>query len=319
MIAKTHSAGARAFALLPGLAAFGLAIALPALNALLSGLIAGVLIGNVFRLPASFRSASGATGTRLLEYSVIFLAFGVQYEHLMGLGWKSLLMVTVIVLAVILASYRLSKRPVNWLIGFGTAICGSSAIAAVAPSVAKDKSDAGIAIAVVNLYGTLGMLALPLAFKYVDATPAVQAMFIGGSLHAVGNVAGAGYMMSNEVGELAVMIKLARVSMLSFGVILLNLLSNSHGSKSWWSYLKLPWYITGFILISVVVSFTDIPAGWLKNIDFAGKLILTIAMTNIGIQIRFRDLWQSGKSGLLFGLSVFAFQLMIIGLFVLWM
>lgn len=318
MAVKIHSYRALAFALVPGLIAFGLAMVLPALNAILLGLIAGVLIGNVFQLPASFQSASKTTGTQFLEFSVIFLAFGVQYTHLMDLGWKSLLMVVVIVLGIILLSYRLTNRPVNWLIGFGTAICGSSAVAALAPSVAKNKSDTGIAIAVVNLYGTLGMLAFPLVFKYVDTAPAVQAMFIGGSLHAVGNVAGAGYMMSNEIGELAVMIKLARVSMLSFGLILFNFLANRNTAQKWTAYLKLPWYVTGFIIISIIVSFTALPENILKNIDFLGKLILTIAMTNIGMQIRFRDLWRSGKSGLLYGLIIFAFQLMIIGVFVWW-
>nr|WP_321540505.1 putative sulfate exporter family transporter [Flavobacterium piscinae] len=63
-----------------------------------------------------------------------FLAFGINYSYMGKIGWQSFLMVAFVVFAVLVFSVYLSKKvncpsTVGWMVGFGTAICGSSAIA----------------------------------------------------------------------------------------------------------------------------------------------------------------------------------------------
>lgn len=303
--------------IVPGIAVFLSAESFSFLNSILVGLIFGILIGNFIKLPETIQTYSQKAGNRFLEFSVLFLAFGINYSHLTKLGWESLLFVFLLVSVLLVVTFFITKRPLNWLIGFGTAICGSSAIAALAPTLDKEKGDTGIAMAVVNLYGMLGMIVLPFILLKLDLEPIKNALIIGGSLHSVGNVAGSGYMISDGVGELSVTIKMVRVSLLSFGLIFFNFLAQNRKNLPWTSYFKLPWYIWGFIGITVFVSFVPLSADLMKWINLIGKLLLTLAMTNIGIQIRFKDLIQSGKKGLTFGLGIWVFQLVFIAVYLL--
>ena len=201
---------------------------------------------------------------------------------------------------------------VGWLVGFGTAICGSSAIAALAPSINKNKEDVGVAMAVVNLYGTIGMLVLPLLLTAFSFSTLHSSLILGGTLHSVGNVVGAGYAMTSEIGEQSLAIKLARVALLSPGLIFFNYLTQRNSGKNWKQYLQLPWYLWAFIAITIIVSIFDFPKLVIDGASEIGKVILTFAMIAIGLRVSFAALLQSGKRGLVFGLLLFIIQLFLV-------
>jgi uncharacterized integral membrane protein (TIGR00698 family) len=210
-----------------GLLAYYMAPLLPSLfNSILVALIFGMVIGNAVKLPAPLQSGITFTSGKLLELSILFLAFSINYNHIAALGINSFIIVLATIIVVLVFTFYLAKKvncpgATGWLVGFGTAICGSSAIAALAPSVAKNKDDVGIAMAVVNLFGTIGMVLLPFVLIKLNLSAAETGLLIGGSLHSVGNVAGAGYGINNEIGEAAITVKLARVAMLSPALIFL--------------------------------------------------------------------------------------------------
>jgi uncharacterized integral membrane protein (TIGR00698 family) len=199
------------------------------------------------------------------------------------------------------------------LIGFGTSICGSSAIAALAPSITKDKEEIGVAMAVVNVLGGVGMILLPAIIQYLPLDTNQVGTIIGGTLHSVGNVAGASYTLSDSIGESALTIKLTRVAMLSPGLIIMNYLIKKDEVKNWKSYLTLPWYLWCFILITILTSVYSFPTWFLESMNYIGKLILAIAMAAIGLNISFRNLITSGKRGLLIGTIMFALILIVLG------
>jgi uncharacterized integral membrane protein (TIGR00698 family) len=290
------------------------------LNSVILALFFGILVGNLIKLPADVASGVTFTSGKLLELSIIFLAFSINYTHIAALGVGSFAIVAVVLFTIVILSFFLARKfkcpgSTGWLVGFGTAICGSSAIAALSPSITKEKEDVAIAMAVVNLFGTIGMIVLPLLLVEFGLDTAQTGLLIGGSLHSVGNVAGAGYAMSPEVGEAALTIKLARVALLTPGLILFNYLVNRETVSSWKEHFRLPWYLIGFILITVFVSFVDIPTPALKGMDTIGKVVLTIAMAAIGMKVSFVKLIQSGKKGLSFGLIIFLIQLVLISMF----
>lgn len=297
------------------LAAFAVAIAylFPVLNSILLGLLFGIIVGNLIKFPENFQSGFSFTGSKGLEISVVLLAFGINYTHMSELGLERFLAMIVIVFAVLLLTVYMSKKfncpsSIGWLVGFGTAICGSSAIAALAPSVQKNKEDVGVAMAVVNLYGTLGMLILPLLASALTLSNENISMLLGGTLHSVGNVAGAGYAMSQDIGDQSLTIKLARVALLSPGLILFNYITQRKAGKTFKSILVLPWYLWAFLLITIGVSIIDLPPLMLKFITELGKYVLTLAMVAIGLKVSFVSLLQSGKRGLFFGLVIFLIQ-----------
>lgn len=288
------------------------------ISGIILALLLGMLVGNFIQIPKSYSPGIGYTSSKLLELSILFLAFSINYQHIGELGASSLSVVLVMVPLILLITYYLSKRmkcpgSTGWLIGFGTAICGSSAIAALAPSVAKNKEDVGVSMAVINLMGSIGMIVLPFVLEFlpVDATQA--GTVIGGSLHSVGNVAGASYALSDSIGETAITVKLARVAMLSPGLILMNYLIKRDEAQGWKNYLKLPWYLWSFIIITVLSSVISFPEWFLDIMHSGGKIILTVAMAAIGLKISFKQLVRSGKKGLMFGVVIFAVQLAVLG------
>lgn len=289
------------------------------LNGLLLALVLGMVVGNGARLPATVMPGISLTSGKLLELSVIFLAFGIDYGHIAALGAGAFTIVAVVVVGMVLITFRLAQvvrcpGSTGWLVGFGTAICGSSAIAALAPRVAKNKEDVGIAMAVVNLFGSLGMIVLPFALVRFDLSDTQLGLLIGGTLHSVGNVVGAGYALSDGVGEAATTIKLARVAMLSPALILFNYLVNRGEARHWREHLQLPWYLWGFIGITLLGSLVDMPAALLDAMELAGKLALTIALAAIGLKVSFGELFRSGRKGLGFGLLIFAVQFALVAL-----
>ena len=135
-------------------------------NSIVLGLLVGILLGNILKLSQQTSMNLGLLSTYTLEIAILFIAFSIDYGQLLAHGLRSLLIIIIMIIGIIaigalLGRLSRSDQSSSLLISFGTAICGSSAIAALAPSVSNDKEEIGISIAVVNLLGTLGMLALP--------------------------------------------------------------------------------------------------------------------------------------------------------------
>jgi uncharacterized integral membrane protein (TIGR00698 family) len=281
-------------------------------------LLGGMIIGNLFKLPEKWSKWVGLASTNLLEYSIVMMAFGINYSNFGKTGWMPFLGIVFIVLSILWISFQLSKKfncpgSTGVLVGFGTAICGSSAIAALAPSLKnKEKEDVAIAMAVVNLLGTIGMLAIPFAIMDMHWLNEKIGFFIGASLHSVGNVAGAGYSISEGAGNAAIAIKMARVAMLTPGLIFIKILINRGENISIKEQLKLPKYLIAFILITIIASVVEIPKEMLSVTKFAGEVFLTIAMAAIGLKVSFMKLLHSGQRGLKFGLVIFAIQMALV-------
>lgn len=284
------------------------------LNEVLIALILGIIIGNITKIPTSFNAGISFSAGKILEFAIVLLAFGINYQSFLKLGWQAISIVLISMAAVLLSTVVLAKKlkcpgSTGWLVGFGTAICGSAAIAALAPGVSKEKSDIGIALAVVNLFGLIGMVAIPFITTHW-LTETQNSILIGASLHSVGNVAGAGFGINDAVGEMAITVKLGRVALLTPALLVFNyFLPNTHieGQK-----FKLPWYLNAFVLISLAVTFIPLSAD-LKSITKTGSnFLLAIAMAAIGLKVSFKTLIDSGKKGLIFGALVFAIQLAVI-------
>lgn len=287
------------------------------INGILLGLIVGILLGNIASIPSGFSSGISYTSSKLLEISILFLAFSINFGHISALGWQNFALVVVVITLVLFTTVFMAKKfscpdSTGWLVGFGTAICGSSAIAAVAPGISKNKEDAGIALAVVNLMGSIGMIVLPFLFSLLKIDDINAGVIIGATLHSVGNVAGAGYGLSDLAGETAIAIKLARVAMLSPAVIMFTYLVNTDTKKSWKDYLNLPYYLWAFILITIVTSVVDLPKVFLDQMSNLGKITLTIAMVAIGLKVSFKHLYLSGKRAMGFGAVIFILQILFV-------
>ena len=285
-------------------------------NAILLALVIGIVLGNAIKLPEYFDSGIKTASGKFLEIAIILMAFSIDYGSFLKLGWETILIVVVTMAAVLLMTIWLGKKmncpsSAGLLVGFGTAICGSSAIAALAPGVTEDKSDIGISMAVVNLYGLIGMLLIPLITQ--DWLSDIEnSILLGASLHSVGNVAGAGFAMSESVGEMAVTVKLGRVALLTPALLIFGYFTSKKSSSQTKKKLNLPWYLVTFILISILVSIFPLPEEILTFSKKGSNFLLATAMAAIGLNVSFKTLLSSGKKGLVFGAILFAAQLAVI-------
>lgn len=308
-----------AFSLVIAAASLPVAAFFNSTNIILFGLILGIVVGNTIKLPDYLSSGISFTSSKMLELSIVFLAFSINFKHVAGVGWTNFGLLAIAVLLLLLSTIFLVKffncpNAVGWLVGFGTAICGSSAIAALSTSIKKEREDVGMAMAVVNLFGSLGMLILPFILEYVQLSENQMGFLIGGSLHSVGNVAGAGYGISKSVGDTAITVKLARVALLTPYLIVFKYLLNRGGVSNWREHFKLPWYLILFIAITIFTSLVNLPEGLTKMTEVTGKYILTLAMVAIGLKVSFRKLVSIGKKGVFFGLILYLLLTLLVAL-----
>lgn len=304
------------FATLIGLLSHYSAPVVPGLNGVILAFLLAVVIGNTISVPDNYKSGISYSSSTLLEYAIIFLAFSISFQSIIALGAYKFLFIVLIIAVVLLATIFLAKKfkskdSTAWLVGFGTAICGSSAIAAVTPMISKNKEDAGIAIAVVNLLGSVGMVILPYVLSVWITDPNNLGFILGASLQSVGNVAGAGAAISPEVRDAALIVKLSRVAMLTPAVILFSYLVNKNNAEKEGKKVSfsLPYYLWIFAAITVINSLFVIPEEVLNTLKFIGKILLTISMAAIGLKVSFKTLWQSGRMAIGFGAIIFIIQI----------
>jgi uncharacterized membrane protein YadS len=100
--------------------------------------------------------------------------------------------------------------------------------------------------------------------------------------------------------------------MLSPAMILYSYFIRKDSVNNWKDHFKLPWYVWAFVGISIIASFIQIPADYIKQSETIGKIILTIAMAAIGLKVSFKTLVQSGKQAMLFGITLFIFFLLLL-------
>lgn len=303
-----------------GLAAIFLSGYTPSfLNSYLLALLVGMLLAPLVNKAPQLDTGISLSSAKMLEWSVVLLAFSMDYKAIGAIGAADFVVIIIVVLLVLLATYYLSKvlscpGKTGWLVGFGTAICGSSAIAALAPKIKSEKEDVAISLAAVNLLGSLGMILLPLLFQFYPLAEQQMAFLIGASLHSVGNVAGAGFSVSEEVGQLALVYKMARVALLSPALLFMVWL-NARKTEGQAFQFQLPWYLIAFLLISILVSLFPLPEALINTSELIGKFMLTIAMAAIGLKVHVLRLLKAGQRGLVFALLVFVLQMSLLWVF----
>jgi len=284
-------------------------------------IFAGFLIGQ-FVAP----SAASKPGLKYAEKTVLAFAIGFLGARLDGgvlaeLGWPVALllvgmMAATIALGVCTARMLGLGPGLGWTLGVGTAVCGSSAIAAAAPFVDAKEEEVGLSVGVVNLLGTVGIFVLPALVGALSAGSQDAIVLTGGSLHAVGHVVAAGYTISEEVGVGATAVKMGRIALLVPVVLFLALRQRSKlGSSSNASrglHKLLPGYLLGFLALATLRTLGWLPEGLANALAQAAKILLTVAMAGIGLQLQLKVLLRQGPAALAAGVLVWSGQILLL-------
>lgn len=254
------------------------------LFALLLGMAFHFLIDN-----ASCAPGVEFTAKRLLRIGVGLLGVSVTLDQILSLGAAPLLLMPLLVLLTIgfgVAIAVVLKRGAVFglLTGGAVAICGASAalaIAAVLPGI-KERDTLFTVVSVTTL-STLAMIIYPIAYAALGLSDAETGLLLGGTIHDVAQVVGAGYAVSKEAGEVATYVKLLRVAMLPVVVLTIAILA-LRGAGRAETAGSIPWFAVGFAILLGANSLGWIPPAAAEALGVAARWLLVAAIAALGVK-----------------------------------
>jgi uncharacterized integral membrane protein (TIGR00698 family) len=306
-----------------GIAAKFLSVLLP-FGSVTIAILLGIIIGNSVNLGDRFKSGITFSEKQILSVAIALMGVNLNYVILSELGIRSLALIisamgVTIAASLFLARTMKSTVPLALLVGIGSGVCGSSAIAATEGIIGADEEEVGLSVAIINFLGTIGIFLLPfLSVTLFGFTDIEAGVLIGNTLQAVGQVTAAGFAVGEIAGQTATVIKMGRILMLTPVILILlatypNQDLTSTTKKQGLRKLSIPLFIVGFIFFSLVATLGLLPEALLEFLSTVSGYALITAMAGIGLKITFGSILRSGRSALLLGSVVFLLQIVFSG------
>ena len=313
-----------------GLLAQQIAQFFPNIGAALFAIGIGMLAGNTFLNYDILNIGTKFSESRLLEYSIVLTGLTLHLTDIMGIGFEGVGFIAIQMTSTICICYFIGKKlgfskKFSLLMCAGNAVCGSSAIGTVAPIVDADSKDKGISITIVNVTGTILMVVLPFltALLYNHETLKTSAM-IGGTLQSIGQVIASAVMVNGDVVEFATIFKIVRIIFvvfvaLSYSRINLEEQQSLFAKKEGITAkvkAKVPWFVIGFFILSLIVSTGIIPTIISTTAKMISSQFEIIALAAIGMRVKFKDLIKEGPKAMLYGCLTGGSQVVIAFIFI---
>ncbi|MEG0700416.1 MAG: putative sulfate exporter family transporter [Muribaculaceae bacterium] len=261
---------------------WGLEFLTPAL-----ALFIGLVFAFTFGIP--FPKFNKKSSKNLLQASVVGLGFGMNFEASLQAGKDGMLftivsVVVVMVLAVILGKYMKIDRKTSYLIGSGTAICGGSAIAAIAPIIKADENQMAVSLGTIFMLNAVALFIFPPIGHLLGLSQEQFGTWAAIAIHDTSSVVGAGAAYGDKALEIATLIKLTRALWIIPLAIFTTFYFKNKSSK-----ISIPWFIFLFIVAMLVNSYAGLPAEisqwcvWLAKKGMIVTLFLIGSSLSIGV------------------------------------
>jgi len=255
----------------------------------------------------------------ILRTGVALLGLRITFTQVQAIGLNNLLIIALAVAATIasgvLLAPRLGKtRDFGLLTGGSVGICGASAamaIAAVLPASPQREKQVVFTVLTVTTLSTIAMIAYPLIATQLSLDARASGLFLGGTIHDVAQVVGAGYSVSTEAGDFATITKLFRVLLLI--PVFLGLAIAFRGAAGQPGKLPLPLFIVGFVACMLLATFELLPAPLTTAGLALSKLFLVMAIAALGMKSNPRILFK----GSLPALGLVVGETLLLGLLIL--
>ncbi len=249
------------------------------------------------RISADLMAGLGAHLIVMLVLAVgLTIGFGVLGARLLGRGWRF-----------------------GLLTGGSVAICGASAamaISAVLPRNEHSERNLIFTVLSVTVLSTVAMIVYPLLAATLDLDDTVSGVFLGGTIHDVAQVVGAGFSVSDETGEVATLVKLIRVTMLAPVVLILSLVIRSRFSDQERAGPKppiIPLFVVGFLGFAALNSLGAIPAAASDLMGSLSRWALLISVAAVGMKTSLSRIFEVGRQAIILVVA----ETLFIGSFVL--
>lgn len=295
------------------------------LNYILIAIILGMIVGNVFGIPRW--AAEGVATSRLfIKMGVILLGSLYSVADLVKLGSTAVLIIVGFIIFMLCFTLWFGKKmgmdtAGSATLASGTAVCGVSAIVAVAPAVRARSTDVVYSIATILSFGLVGLFLFPLVGTLVDLTPHQFGVWAGTGILSSGQVLAvclaydpgtpAYASESLKTGEIY---NLTRIIFLPFVVLFLAFYASRSASPEdevnintgLWS--KFPVFVLGFLVVVVLTSLgllgpTSPPSREIILIRHLYSWFFAIGLAGQGLQISLAELRRAGGKPLLVGIT----------------
>lgn len=279
---------------------------------IIGGPVFGILLGMIFagmKRPESVEAGIKFTGKKILQYSIILLGFEMNLYNVLKVGAESVSVMMFTLLTAFIVAYVFGKAlkldgNTTTLIGAGTAICGGSAIAAVAPVIGAKDKEVAFSISTIFLFNVLAVFIFPALGHLFEFSDAGFGMWAGTAINDTSSVVAAGYSYSQAAGDYATIVKLTRALMIVPICVILAVFTARKSARSGGLALAkiFPWFILWFVVASIVNTLAILPAEAAKFLGDAGKFCIILAMCAIGLNTNLKHLIQNGVRPILLGL-----------------
>lgn len=263
----------------------------PAIS-LIFGLLIGIFLGN------PLKSFTSLASKKLLQISVVMLGFGLQFSVIMKVGFASIgitfsgIALTLIVGMLLGRFFKIDKN-LTILLTSGTAICGGSAIAAMAPAISATQSQTAVAMAVIFLLNAVGLVLFPIIGHGLEMSQETFGLWAAVAIHDTSSVVGAAAAYGSVALMIGTTVKLTRalwIFPLSFVAARLN----KTEAKP-----KFQWFLIGFLaagLLRSLIPYAD-PA-W-NSFALSGKHLMSGTLFLIGAGLTMDELRKIGVKSLI--------------------
>ncbi len=238
----------------------------------------------------------------VLRLGVALLGARITATQILSLGLMPIATVivgvaTTIALGFLAARLLGQSRAFGILSGGAVAICGASAalaIATVLPRSEESERDTILTVVAVTALSTLAMILYPILATALGLTHVQSGIFLGGTIHDVAQVVGAGYTISPQTGDIATYVKLLRVSLLLPVVFAIAFVVGRRAGVQAGPKPPVPLFLVGFAALVVINSL-----GWLPKVATDGandvsRWCLVTAIAALGMKTSFKALVEVG-------------------------
>ncbi len=269
--------------------------------ALILGLVMALTFGNPF--PFQTKKAT----RYLLQFSVVLLGFGMNLTAVVKAGKDGILFTIASIFGTLILGFILGKvlntnGKISTLISAGTAICGGSAIAAVAPAINADAEETSVALGTIFILNSIALFVFPFAGHQLNLTQNQFGVWAAIAIHDTSSVVGAAAKYGSEALAMATTVKLARALWIAPVALFFSYL---YRDKTSHKKLKvaIPWFILLFLLATIFRTYSPdliFPSVYdsLTNLAKAG---LTVTLFLIGASLSRETLKKVGIKPLLQG------------------
>lgn len=272
-----------------------------------------LLLGMAFNFLAENQQCSSGinfSAKTLLRTGVALLGLRISMTQVIEMGWQPMAIAAISILLTISFSVVLARkmgfnRRFGMLTGGAVAICGASAALAISSIMPEDETtrrDTLFTVIAVTSLSTIAMLIYPIFISEFGMLDKQAGLFLGGTIHDVAQVVGAGYSISDEVGMLSTFMKLVRVSFLVPVVIILGILIrkfNLSASRDKTNTPAVPFFLIGFIALFAINSSGYIPQLLINNLIEFSSFLLVTAIAALGVKTSLKDLIAIGYKPIL--------------------